>query len=330
MNKIKIVLVIFVLCVVVASIFCGTAFSAWVIDNYTSIDNAVQFKVDSWSFNDTDFALFDNVYSCTNLTASKETTITQGSVEAIRATSTTGTSTKDHIINIDFDRDYPLSEIRYYKFEFDYYHRYKREQYNKGFPKVQFVINHSTLGSDQGGTDTCTEKSAFIATPIDEDWWHLEYYIYAHIPTLSNKNHGNTPIALTKKINGVRINDRTMYDYNGTTAYVVIDNMKFSSEPCSRLGIFNRWTSDTAGKYFWFKVAFAGELHSVKLYSSDTSVAVPEFDPTDTVSTTAPFPNNSPFDFYLVGPGTVTMTAVLELGDDHRILTVSNTLTVTE
>ncbi|MBO7078322.1 MAG: hypothetical protein J6W64_00740, partial [Bacilli bacterium] len=130
-------------------------------------------------------------------------------------------------------------------------------------------------------------------------------------------------------INGVRINDRTMYDYNGTTAYVVIDNMKFSAEPTSRLGIFNRWTSDTAGKYFWFKVAFAGELHSVKLYSSDTSVAVPEFDPTDTISTTAPFPNGSPFYFYLVGPGTVTFTAELELGDDHQIYTISNTITVT-
>lgn len=277
--------------------------------------------------NDIDFALFDNVVSYTNLTVTKETSLTQGSAEAIRATSTSGTSTKDHIINISFDRDYYMSEIWYYKFEFDYHHRYKREQYNKGFPTVTFLAGNSTFGSGQGGTDSCTSKSAFVATPIDEDWWHLEYYIFAHAPVLSN--HGDSPIPLTKKINGVRINDRTIYDFAGTTAYVVIDNMKFSAEPTSRLGIFNRWTSDTAGKYFWFKVAFAGELHSVKLYSSDTSVAVPEFDPSDTVSTTAPFPNGSPFYFYLVAAGTVTFTAELELGDNHQIYTISNTITVT-
>ncbi|MBO7078956.1 MAG: hypothetical protein J6W64_04000 [Bacilli bacterium] len=327
MKKFEVALIIIVLCLAVTSVSIGTAYSAWVLDEPTSVDKDVQFKVDSWSFNDTDFALYDNVSSSTNLTITKETTLTQNSAEAIRATSTTGTSTKDHFINISFDRDYYMSEIWYYKFEFDYHHRYKREQYNKGFPTVQFLVGNSTFGSGQGGTDSCTSKSAFVATPIDENWWHLEYYIFAHAPVLSN--HGDSPIPLTKKINGVRINDRTMYDYNGTTAYVVIDNMKFSAEPTSRLGVFNRWTSDTAGKYFWFKVAFAGELHSVKLYSSDTSVAVPEFNPSDTVSTTAPFPNGSPFYFYLIAAGTVTFTAELELGDDHRILSISNTLTVT-
>lgn len=332
MNKIKVALIMVILCVVVTGLFVGNAYSAWVIEESSAVDKNVQFNVTSWNFDDTDFALFDNVGSCTNLTASKETSITQNSAEAIRITSTTGTSTKDHSINISFDRDYSLSEIRYYKFEFDYHHRYKREQYNKGFPTVQFLFNNTNVGAvqPQGNTDTCTEKSAFVATPIDEDWWHLEYYIYANIPTLSNKNHGNTPISLTKQINGVKINDRTMYDYNGTTAYAVIDNMKFNSEPTPRLGIFNRTAGDTAGKWFWFKVAFAGELHSVKLYSSDPEIAVPEFDPSDTVSTTAPFPNSSPFDFKLLKAGTVTLTATLELGDDHQIYTISNTITVTE
>lgn len=184
----------------------------------------------------------------TNLTATQETTIVQGSPEALKLTSTTGTTTKDHIVNINFDRDYLLSEIKYFKLEFDYYHRYKREQYDKGFPKVQFTINNSTLGSDQGGTDTCTSKSPFVATNIDSDWWHLEYYIFAHMPTMAK--HSDTPIALTKKINGVRINDRTMYDFAGTTAYIVIDNLQFSAEPAPRLGIFNRWTTATAGQGF--------------------------------------------------------------------------------
>lgn len=292
------------------------------------MNNTAQVDILNWQFDDSDFAKTSNLLSSVNLNVTKEETITQNSNEAIRITSTTGTSTKDHIININLDRDYYLSEIKFFKFEFDYYHRYKREQHTKGFPKVQFTINNSTLGSDQGGTDTCTSKSPFVATPIDDDWWHLEYMIFAHIPTIAN--HGDSPIALTKKINGVRINDRTMYDYAGTTAFAVIDNMQFSTEPTPRLGIFNRWTSASAGSWFWFKVAFSGELHSVKLYSSDTSVAIPEFDPTDAVSTSAPFPNGSPFYFRLLQAGTVQFTAVLEVGENHDVLTItSDNFTVT-
>lgn len=306
----------------------GTTYSAWVYNNSIEVNNNVQVEVPEWTFGDIGFAKLENVRNTTNLTATQETTIVQGSSEALRLTSTTGSATKDHIVNINLDRDYYLSEIKYFKFEFDYYHRYKREQYDKGFPKVQFLINNSTLGSDQGGTDTCTSKSPFVATNIDSDWWHLEYYIFAHMPTMAKGS--DTPIALTKKINGVRINDRTMYDFAGTTAYVVIDNIKFSSEPAPRLGIFNRWTSAASGQGFWFKVAFAGELHSVTLSSSNPSVAVPQFDPSDTVSNSAPFPNGSPFYFSLLSAGSVQFTATLEVGDNHDIYTItSDTFTVT-
>jgi hypothetical protein len=312
----------------VAAMF-GTTYSAWTFTNDANITNNVQVEVPSWDFlADSDFAVYDNIRSVTNLVASKESTITAGSAEAIRLTSTTGTSTKDHTVNINLDRDYYLSEIQFFKFEFDYHHRYKREQYNKGFPTVQFTINNSTLGTNQGGTDYCTAKSPFVATEIDENWWHLEYFIFAHMPTIAKGK--DTPIATTKKINGVRITDRTMYDYAGTTAYVVIDNMQFSAEPTSRLGIFNRWTSDVVGNLFWFKVAWSSEIHSVKLYSSDTSIAVPEFDPSDIVSTSYPFPNGSPFYVQFLKAGTVTITAVLELGDNHEIQTISYTYIVTD
>lgn len=322
MKKFNIITIV----IFVVLMLFGTTFSSWTLNN-NNVNNIAQVEVLNWGFEDTDFAKSINLLSSTNLNVTKEETITQNSGEAIRITSTTGTTTKDHIINISLDRDYYLSEIKYYKFEFDYYHRYKREQHDKGFPKIQFLINNSTLGSDQGGTDTCISTSPFVATNINEDWWHLEYFIFAHMPTLAN--HSDTPIALTKKINGVRINDRTMYDYNSTTAFAIIDNMKFSSEPSSRLGIFNRWAGDSAGKFFWFKVAFSGELHSCVLSSSDLTIAEPEFDPSDTVSTSAPFPNGSPLYFKLLSPGTVTLTATLEVGENHQVMTISNNITVT-
>ncbi len=307
----------------VGALLFGTTYSAWVFTDPTNITNNIQVEVPAWNFGeDSDFAKISNLRTSTNVTITKEQTITQGSNEAIRMTSTTGTSTKDHTVHINFDREYALSEIQFYKFEFDYHHRYKREQYNKGFPTVQFMINNSALGASQGGTDTCTDLSPFTATPIDENWWHLEYFIFAHMPTITG--HGDTPIGLDKKINGVRITDRTMYDYADTTAFVIIDNAVFSAEPGARLGIFNRWTSAPANSWFWFKIAFSGQLHSVKLYSSDISVAVPEFDPTDTVSTCAPFPNGSPFYFRFLASGSVRFTAVLELGDNHEIFTITS------
>ncbi len=301
--------------------------ASWSMVNVLDVSNTPQIFTPTWIFEDIGFAKLSNVRNVTNFVASQEQSLTVNSTEALRLTSTTGTQTKDHIVNINLDRDYVLSEIQFFKFEFDYYHRYKREQYDKGFPKVQFCHNSTVIGTEQGGTDTCTATSAFVATSIDEDWWHLEYYIFAHMPTLAK--HSDTPIGLNKKINCVRINDRTIYDFNGTTAFVIIDNMQFSSEPASRLGIFNRWSGDSAGKFFWFKVAFSGQLHSCVLTTSDSTIAVPEFDADDTASTTYPFSNGSPFYVKLLAPGTVTITATLELGDNHEIFTISNTITVT-
>ena len=309
-----------------ASLF-GVGHSAWAMTNAQDTSSAIDANFPTWNFlEDTDFAKTSYVRSSSNLTLTKETTITQGSYEAIRMTSTTGSSSGNHIIHINFDRDYYLSEIRFYKIEFDYYHKYKREQNTKGFPSVTFMNNNSSQGTEQGGTDTVNDISPFVVTNIDQDWWHLEYFVFASMPTLAN--HQDNPIALDKKVNGVKINDKYMFDYNSITAFTIIDNLQFSIEPAARLGIFNRWTSDSAGKFFWFKVAFSGELHSCILSSSDTEVAVPEFSADDTTSTSAPFPNGSPFYFKLLKAGTVSLTATLVIGRHHTVFTVTNTLKV--
>ena len=309
-----------------ASLF-GVGHSAWAMTNNQNASNAIDANFPTWNFlEDTDFAKTSYVRSSSNLTLTKETTITQGSYEAIRMTSTTGSSSGNHIIHINFDRDYYLSEIRFYKIEFDYYHKYKREQNTKGFPSVTFMNNNSSQGTEQGGTDTVNDISPFVVTNIDQDWWHLEYFVFASMPTLAN--HQDTPTALDKKVNGIKINDKYMFDYNSITAYTIIDNLQFSIEPAARLGVFNRWTSDSVGKFFWFKVAFSGELHSCILSSSDPEVAVPEFSADDTTSTSAPFPNGSPFYFKLLKAGTVSLTATLVIGRHHTVFTVTNTLKV--
>ena len=249
------------------------------------------------------------------MTATKEETITQGSAEAVRFTNTGGTNARDHVFYVNLDRDYNLYDIATCKIEFDYYHTYKREQSTKGFPKLQLFSNNTGRGTAQGGDDTITDIAPYTVTNIDEDWWHLEYYITSMCPTICD--HQDTPQS-NYKINRIKFVDRGVYDYAGTTAFMVLDNLVFTNEPGVRLGLFNRWAGDSVGKFFWFKVAWSGELHSCVLTTSDLTIAVP-----DTEST------KSPFYVKLLKKGNVTITATLEIGSQHQVFSISNTITVT-
>lgn len=312
--KNKFLIAILALFTVVAGVF-GVGQASWAYTSNQANDNSIHAKVPEWHFLvDNDFAKMDNLGNISNLTAAQETTLTQNSNEAIRFTNVSGTSGKDHIFNINLDRDYNLYDIATCKIEFDYHHRYKREQYNKGFPSVQLYYNSTARGSAQGGGDTITNISPFTVTDIDENWWHLEYYITSMCPTICD--HQDKPQS-NYKINSIRFNDKGVWDYADTTAFMVIDNLVFTNEPGARLGLFNRTAGDTVGKYFWFKVAWSGDLHSCVLTTSDSSIAVP-----DTEST------KSPFYVHLLAAGRVTITATVEIGSNHQIFTISNTITV--
>ena len=98
---------------------------------------------------------------------------------------------------------------------------------------------------------------------------------------------------------------------------MVIDNLVLTNEPGARLGLFNRTGGDAAGRYFWFKVAWSGELHSCVLSTSDETIAVP-----DTAST------KSSFYVRFLRAGSVTVTAELEIGSAHQTFSISNEITV--
>lgn len=293
----------------------GTGFAAWTVNDNTNANDIADVEVLNWNFNDSDFAKIENTSGLSYLTATKEETITQGSQEAIRFTNTGGKNAKDHVFYIDLDQEYNLYDIATCKIEFDCYHTYKREQNTKGFPKLQLFYNTTGRGTAQGGDDTITSIAPYVVTNIDEDWWHLEYYITSMCPTICD--HQDKPQS-NYKINRIKFLDRGVYDYADVTGFFIIDNLVFTNEPGARLGIFNRWTSDSAGKFFWFKVAWSGDLHSCVLTTSDSNIAVP-----DTTST------KSPFYVKLLTAGQVTITATLEIGSNHEIFTISNTITVT-
>ena len=312
--KIKLLSLLFI-CVFVFALFFKGAYSAWISTNNQSSANNVQFEVPNWAFNnDFDLARIGYLSSSSYLTVSEERRIVNNSAEAIRLTNTAGTQSKDHSVTITTDRDYLLGEIRFFKLEFDYYHSNKREQSNKGFPSIQLLYNNTKKGSLQGGSETVNEKSSFIVTEINEDWWHLEYFITALAPTMVD--HGDTALSLSTKINGIQIVDKFIYDYNSNTAFAVIDNLRFSAEPVSRLGLFNRTTTCSVNGYYWVKVAWVGELQSVQFIFSDPSIAEHDLNST-----------KSPFYIKGLSAGTTLVTAIVTL-NTGQILSISNKITV--
>ena len=293
----------------------GTSYSAWVSTTSVNNDNNVQASVPEWIFGDVGFAKIENVNGLSYLTATKEETLTQGSTEAVRFTNTAGTSYKTHVFYINLDKSYNLYDIATCKIEFDCYHTFKREQNTKGFPKLQLFDNNTSRGTGQGGDETITNKAPYVVTNIDEDWWHLEYYITSMCPTMADHQDKPQP---NYTINRIKFSDTGVYDYAGTTGFFIIDNLKLTNEPGARLGLFNRTSGDTVGKFFWFKVAWSGDLHSCVLTTSDSSIAI--WDEESTLS---------PFYVKLLAAGNVTITATLVIGSNHITQTISNTIAVT-
>ena len=297
----------------IVTLFFGTCY-AWKFTASLPETSNAAINIQEWVFGDTGFAKLENVNGLSYLTATKEETITQGSPEAIRFTNTGGTAARDHVFYIDLGQEYNLYDIATCKIEFDYYHTYRREQTNKGFPKLQLFSNSTGRGTAQGGDDTITEIAPYVVTNIDEDWWHLEYYITSMCPTVCD--HQDKPQS-NYHVNRIKFTDRGIYDYADVTGWFVMDNLLITNEPGARLGLFNRTAGDTKGKFFWFKVAWSGDLHSCVLTTSDSSLAVWDDEST-----------KSPFYVKLLERGQVTITATVEIGSNHQIFTISNTITI--
>ena len=316
-NKFLIPLIaIFAIC-----LLFGTAYSAWAFDDVATVSNNVQVEFPGWGFDGEDYIDLDNVSNLSYLTASRETSIVSpdnGSVEAVRFTNTAGTQTKDHSFIVALDQEYVLRNIKTYKVEFDYYHAEKRQQTGKGFPKVRLMYNTSGKGNTHGGGETVNDKSPFIAYSINENWWHLEYFVTSLCPTFAD--HGDSGINENTKINGVQVIDNAIYDYGGNTAFVVVDNFRFDNTLAPRLGLFNAGTSFKMSKgYYWMKICWAGTLNSCTMTFSDPTIAEQ-----DTAS------RKSPFYVHALQPGIVTVTATLDIGEQHQRLSISNEITITD
>lgn len=310
-----------------AAAIIGTGFGAWALSD-GPVQNEVRVDIQDWDFGESsDSAHIDNVSRdhLQYLEVSQETTLLSDyatSTEAIRLTNTALTESKSHSFNINLDRDYKLKEIAIKKVEFDYYHAKKRAQIGKGYPKVQLLYNNSGKGNTYGGGETISEKSVYLATnSADGQWWHLEYFITALCPTMAD--HGDWGIDPEQKINGIKIIDDNIYDYEDTPAFIIVDNLKLTATSSTRLGIFNKGTSFKVGNYYWMKIAWSGELQYVNIEFFELDGVTP----TDEYAEYTPS-QKSPFYMYGLKAGKFIAKATLIVGGGQP-LTITNKLTVT-
>ena len=191
MNKFKIALIVVILCIIIAGMTCGAAYATWTYNDTLSTSNDIGFTVPAWDFEeDSDLAMIGKVDqdNLLNFNATQETGTICGSAEAVRLTNTydADTNNRDHSVIFRFDSPYTVGELKIQKLSFDYYYvqRRKQSQTEKGFPRVQLVNGTSGVGNTQPTNDSvCNEISCFSVTPLNNGWWHLEYFINALIPT---------------------------------------------------------------------------------------------------------------------------------------------------
>ena len=270
----------------------------------------------STSTDDIDAVRYTNVKACTHYDYEEEEEYFSprgNSHEALRFTNTNGETAINHTIDIKLNREYKIGEIKTRKLELDYYHKFKRKT-GDGYPKIQLYNSkkNKNVGSAIGSFGN---RGNAMATNINSYWWHLEYFLTSTVSTIAD--YGDIPIDEETVIDMVRISDGNIQDFDTTTAFVIIDNLRFGSTPSSRLGIWNGTTSFTKGeKPYWFKICWSGTLHSCDITFDDDDIA--ERAPSD----------KSPFYIRGKNAGTVTATATLVVGYNRQKLTISNKLTV--
>ena len=249
------------------------------------------------SSDDVDLASNSNVANTSNLTTSVETTTVSplgNSQEAVLLTRTANSSYCEFYLN----KQYMIWDLHTKVIEFDFYHKN-----NQNKPQVAFANSKKIVGTTGSYSGT---KTNYRFTNINSDWWHIEVHVTSLVvPAVS---HSDSATA-NDPVDRMRI----------TSGDCVIDNLRVDCIPSNTdypLGLYNNGNSFSVGGYFWFKVSWAGVLHScVFTYDDDTIV--------EQESGAA-----HPFYLHGIGAGTVLVTANLTVGYDRRTISVSKTFIV--
>ena len=256
---------------------------------------------------DSDSAKAENVISkSSNLTVSDEFSelsprIPGATTKAVRLTKS-GNASSNFVIS--FGRTYLMKEIIDKKIEFDLKGR------GTGFVRTLNLMNGETV---VGGVLN-SDKSSYKWTNFQDDWWHVEAPISFFYSLISGYDKQDIPAAGVGdiQVNGIKLNSGSC----------VIDNFRISAEPCD-LGAHNATYTCVKNKVYWFKIDWAGKLHSCTMTFSGDGQA-------EQVSLDDPkLKNGSPFYIRGLEVGEVTVTATVCSGYNRVIKTIQTTITVT-
>ena len=255
---------------------------------------------------DLDSAHLENVLATSGgLTYDRETTeISPNSIggEAVKFTKTTTSSTT---ITMGFGKSYKIGQIKNGKVEFDL------KTSNINYAKtVQLMKDDSKIGAEVSSN----KHTSYIINNIKDDWYHVEVPITALANTISGYKGKDVPKTNfeEQEVNAIKINQGNC----------TIDNLRISASPCE-LGTFNDPAyAITAPSPYWFKVSWVGVLHSCTMSFKGDNIGyqIPTDDPD--------LANQSPFYIQWTASGTVTVTATIVSGYNHRISTITRTITV--
>ena len=274
---------------------------------YCWADNTSPINVTSVSFgyectgisssDDVDLASASNVAAESNLVATAETTTKSplgNSQEAVLLTREANNSYCEFYL----PKTYNVLDLHTKVIEFDFYHKN-----NQNKPSVSLANSKKTVGSAGSYSGT---KSNYRFTNINSDWWHIEIHITSLVvPAVSHSDTATT----NDPVDRIRIN----------SGNCVIDNLRIDCTPSNQdhpLGLYNNGNSFSVGGYFWYKVSWAGVLHSCVFTYDDDTIIEQEIGAAH------------PFYMHAIGAGTVLVTANLTVGYDRRTISVSKTFIV--
>ena len=256
---------------------------------------------------DLDSAHFENVITTSGgITYDRETEeISPNSIggEAVKFTKTGTSSTT---ITMGFGKSYKIGQIKNRKVEFDI----KAANIMTYGKTIQLMKGTSTVGTEINSN----KHTSYHINNIEDDWYHVEVPITAFVSTISGYKGKDLPKTDIEKqeVNGIKINQ----------GECTIDNLRISASPCEPGTHNDPSYAITAPSAYWFKISWVGVLHSCTMSFKGDNIGhqIPTDDPD--------LANQSPFYIQWTASGTVTVTATIVSGYDHRTETVTRTITV--
>ncbi len=263
---------------------------------------------------DVDGAKYENVIETTNnLTYVADTTNISPNSIGGEAVTFTKSGNDSSTITIGFGRTYKISQIKDKTIEFDL--KASRVDYGKTVQLIGDTYTSSTINSKD-------HPSCYNITNIQDDWYHVEVPVTCLFSTISGY-YTNPEHTKTKDEPARGINDKEIKGIKINQGNCTIDNLRISAAPLE-LGNYNSATyKPVVGEIYWLKTCWVGQI-----YPAECTITCSPNIGRHVGYTESVLINGSPLYIEWLASGTVTITANIVCGYNHRTYTITKTVTV--